>query len=79
MFISCFICQIVFFYRIKKYNITGYNCSDSITNELIRKGTADNEKQILYITIKHELIVFNPFLLLVFYQHIKRISAKREI
>ena len=51
MFISCFICQIVFFYRIKKYNITGYNCSDSMTNELIRKGTEDNEKQILYITI----------------------------
>ena len=58
MLTSCFICQIVFIYRIKKYNITGYNCSDSITNELISKGTKDNNKQILYITINFYLDVF---------------------
>ena len=58
MFIPCFIFQIVFFYRIKKYNITEYNCSDAITNELIRKGTEDNAKQITRITINFYIDVF---------------------
>ena len=58
MIISCFICHIVFFYRIKKYDVTGYDCSDSITNELIRKETKDNYKQILYFTINFYLDVF---------------------
>ena len=69
MLTSCFICNIVFFYRIKKYNISGYDCSDSITNELIRKGTEDNYKQILYISINFYLdifqIVFNCLAMLI--------------
>ena len=59
MLISCFICQIVFFYRIKKYNLAGYDCSDSITNELIKKGTEENAKQIIYITVNFYLNVFH--------------------
>ena len=58
MIIAYFICQIVFFYRIKKYNITNYDCSDSITNELIRKGIEDDSKQIKYITINICLDIF---------------------
>ena len=57
-FIPFFICQIVYFCRIKIYDVTGYNCSDSITNELIRKGTENNYKQILYITIYFYLNIF---------------------
>ena len=38
--------------RIKKYDVTGYDCSDSITNELIKKGIEDNSKQIKYISRK---------------------------
>ena len=56
--IPCFICHIVFIYRLNKYDATGYNCSDSITNELIRKGTEDNYKLILYVTINFYLDVF---------------------
>ena len=69
MLTSCFICNIVFFYRIKKYNISGYDCSDSITNELVNKGTEDNYKQIFYISINFYLdifqIVFNCLAMLI--------------
>ena len=58
MIIPCFICHIVYLYRIEKSNIAGYNCSDSITNELIRKGTEDNSKMIIYIKINLYLDVF---------------------
>ena len=58
MLIPCFICHIVYLYRIEKSNIAGYNCSDSITNELIRKGTEDNSKMIIYIKINLYLDVF---------------------
>ena len=58
MLIPCFICHIVYLYRIEKSNIAGYNCSDSITNELIRKGTEDNSKIIIYIKINLYLDVF---------------------
>ena len=57
-FIPCFICHIIFYYKILKYNIKSYDCSDSITNELIRKETKDNYKQILYFTINFYLDVF---------------------
>ena len=49
MIISCFICQIVFLIRIIKNDISDYNCSDSITNEVIRKETIYLLKQILII------------------------------
>ena len=55
---ASFICQIVFLFRIKEYNLAGYNCSDSITNEFIRKGTEDNSKQILYASINFYLDIF---------------------
>ena len=58
MLIPCFICHIVYLYRIEKSNIAGYNCSDSITNELIRKGTEDNSKMIIYIKINLYLDLF---------------------
>ena len=57
-FIPCFICQIVFFCRIKYNDISDYNCSDSITNELIRIGSEANDKQFLYFTINFYLDVF---------------------
>ena len=69
MLIPCFICHIVYLYRIEKSNIAGYNCSDSITNELIRKGTEDNSKMIIYIKINIFLdvfqIAFNCFVILI--------------
>ena len=34
----CFICQAVFYSRVASNDLTGYDCSDSITNEIIRKG-----------------------------------------
>ena len=58
MLTSCFICHIVFFHRMKKYDVTGYNCSDAITNELIRKRTERNNKSILYVTIGFYLDLF---------------------
>ena len=69
MLIPCFICHIVYLYRIEKSNIAGYNCSDSITNELIRKGTEDNSEMIIYIKINIFLDVFqialNCFVILI--------------
>ena len=51
MIISCFICQIVFLIRIIKNDISDYNCSDSITNEVIRKETIFIKTNINYIKI----------------------------
>ena len=51
MIISCFICHIVFLFRIIKNDISDYNCSDSITNEVIRKETLFIKTNILYIKI----------------------------
>ena len=38
----CFICHIVAFVRITKYDLTDYNYSDLITNEIISKGMEKN-------------------------------------
>ena len=57
-FIPCFICHIIYYYKLINYNIERYDCSDSITNELIRKGIEDNNKQVLYATINFYLDVF---------------------
>ena len=51
MLIPSIICHIVFYYRIKNNNLDGYDCSDPITNELIKKGYEHNSKQILFIKI----------------------------
>ena len=37
--IICFICQTVFYIRVINNDMTGFNCSDPITNEIIRLGT----------------------------------------
>ena len=58
MLFSCFICQIIFFYWIKKYNIAGYDCSDSITNEIKRKENEDNDKQVRYIQTNFYIDLF---------------------
>ena len=46
---ACLICHIVAFVRITKYDLTDYNCSDLITNEIIRKGMEKNRLNVIYI------------------------------
>ena len=58
MFIPCFVLQIIFFSRIKKYDLYLYNCSDSTTNESIRKGAGDDYKQYIYCAINFFLDLF---------------------
>ena len=55
MFLSCFICHIVYFVRVSKNDISGYNCSDDITNEIIRKGIEDSTRNIMYIKVNFYL------------------------
>ena len=59
IFVTCFIFHILLFDGIKSYNIPDYNCSDPITNELIRKGNEDNSKNILYIKINFYADIFH--------------------
>ena len=54
----CFICHIVAFVRITKYDLTDYNCSDLITNEVIRKGMEKNRPNVIYIKISFYLDLF---------------------
>ena len=58
LIISCLISHIVFLPRITKYDISGYDCSDSITNEFIRKENEDNAKQVRYIQSNFYIDVF---------------------
>ena len=55
---ACFICHIVAFVRITKYDLTDYNCSDLITNEVIRKGMEKNRPNVIYIKISFYLDLF---------------------
>ena len=55
---ACFICHIVAFVRITKYDLTDYNCSDLITNETIRKGLEKNKPNVIYIKISFYLDLF---------------------
>ena len=59
--ISSIICQSVFLFRIIKNNITDYNCSDPITNEIIKKETEFIKKNIIYTKIN--LYIDSIFLL----------------
>ncbi len=59
--ISSIICQSVFLFRIIKNDITDYNCSDPITNEIIRKETEFIKKNIIYTKIN--LYIDSIFLL----------------
>ena len=55
IFLSCFICHIVYFVRVSKNDISGYNCSDDITNEVIKKGIKDSTRNIIYIKVNFYL------------------------
>ena len=48
---SCTICHIIAYVRVIKNDLTGYNCSDRIINEIMRKGFEDITYNILYIKI----------------------------
>ena len=51
MLLCCLICHTVFYRRVTSNNLTGYDCSDPITNEIIRKLFAHSLNNILYIKI----------------------------
>ena len=55
MLFCCFICQAVFYSRVASNDLTGYDCSDPITNEIIRKGFEATSKNIRYIRINFYL------------------------
>ena len=55
MLFCCFVCQSVFYSRVANNDLTGYNCSDDITNEIIKNGFEDSSRNILYITINFYL------------------------
>jgi len=55
MLFCYFVCQSVFYSRVASNDLTGYNCSDDITNEIIKKGFEDSSRNILYITINFYL------------------------
>ena len=52
---SCFICHIVFYYRLTKNDLTGYNCSDVITNEILRIGFEGSNRNIYFIKVNYYL------------------------
>ena len=45
----CTICHTVAYIRVTKNDLTGYNCSDPIINEIMRKGFEDITTNIYYI------------------------------
>ena len=49
--ICCSICHIIAFFLVTKYDITGYDCSDPITNEIIRKENVNSAQNIIYIKV----------------------------
>ena len=56
----CNICHIVAYVRVTRNDLTGYNCSDSIINEIMRKGFEDITTNIIYIKVNFflDLILF---------------------
>ena len=65
LFVSCIICHIVFFARIIYYDFSNYECSDKITNEIIRIENLNTKKTILFTAINLGadliIIIFNVF------------------
>lgn len=59
LFVSCLICHIVFFARIIYYDFSNYECSDEITNEIIRIENLNTKKTILFtaINLGAELVI----------------------
>ena len=78
--LSCFICYTVFFARVVNNDLTGYNCSDTITNEVIRKGFEDSANNIYYIKINYYLelvcIVINILAIFIAYYLDKKKKAE---
>lgn len=62
------ICHIIFLSRIIHYDLSDYECSDIITNEILRKENLNTKKTIKFITINlvgdilAVLIIFFNFL-----------------
>ena len=73
--LTCIICQSVFLGRIIKYDLS-YDCSDEITNEVLRLENENTKKSITYTSVNLGLdvfyILFNSFTLLFF-------KTKKEI
>ena len=78
--LSCFICHTVFFARVVNNDLTGYNCSDTITNEVIRKGFEDSTNNFYYIKINYYLelvcLVINVLAVFIAYYLDKNKNAK---
>ena len=51
----CFIGHAVFYRRLINNDLTGYNCSDSTTNEILKKGFEATRKNILLTKINFYL------------------------
>ena len=73
-YVVCIICQPVFLLKIIKYDFS-YNCSDDITNEVLRLNTLNTKKSISYSRINLIAdviyILFNVFALLFFINKVK--------
>ena len=65
LFLACIICHIVFFARIINNDFSNYECSDTITNEIIRTNNLNTKKTILFTAINLAaeiiIIIFNIF------------------
>jgi len=47
--VGCFLaCHIIAYIKLKESDYSNYNCSDSIINEIIRKGNENNKKVMVY-------------------------------
>ena len=46
---GCFSFHLIAFIQTLKNDYSNYNCSDSITNEIIKKGNENNKKVLIYI------------------------------
>ena len=51
LLVACNICHIVAYFRVTRNDLTGNNCSDTIINEIMRKGFEDITTNIRYIKI----------------------------
>ena len=49
--IACIICDAIFLSRMIQYRDISYECSDSITNEVLKNNTSNNKKQILFTAL----------------------------
>ena len=66
LILTFFICQSAFLGMIIHYNLS-YNCSDDITNELLRKENEKTKNNIIFIAINFGLDAFNLFIDLIYY------------